>query len=325
MKKTALILSLVLAIVVWWWLKPTTYQPADAQTDVATLVVSSDGLIKDQIKKSSGQSTKSDAPMQPVMKYAKSLTHVPANLQPEQTHREIDLAFQESTKEILESALKGNTENAINFVGLTRQCLATLAQSEAQLKRNLDSYLQRGFNPERAHYMSNGEFMQFESFEQYENHMWKQFDQCNSTSTLRNNDLRKRIARLAENGHVTARYLFAMWPPTAVAFNSDSIIDWLDYQNLALEFTWQNIEEGEPLGLLAYSQSFATFQVKYFTPSNSHYAEVFLLTAKVCGLTSTWVDEKLSKIGQRWDKQSRQDHFENLHSSADELKEMLCN
>ena len=107
---------------------------------------------------------------------------------------------------------------------------------------------------------ASGEFRQFESTDQYSDFLWQRFEQCSSIRDRLEGNLRGDLARMAENGSVTARYLYAMWPPASYLGSAelDVMQDWLEYQDRALEFTWQNLFEHEPLGLLAMGQSFAS-------------------------------------------------------------------
>jgi len=77
--------------------------------------------------------------------------------------------------------------------------------------------------------------------------------------------------------------------------------------------------------MLTYAQSFESLGLRYFTPHNSGFGQVFLLAAKICGLNSARIDRKLSNIGKNWKTQIRQDYFEQMQSSANELSGMFCN
>ena len=117
-----------------------------------------------------------------------------------------------------------------------------------------------------------------------------------------NQGLRDRLARMAESGSVSARFLYAMWPPNQEKTAGDQLIAWLEYTSNAMDFTWQNISEHEPLGLLAFGQSLEAGRTNYFTIKNHNYGQAFVLAAEKCGLYNQMVTEKVGNLEELWQR-----------------------
>ena len=69
-----------------------------------------------------------------------------------------------------------------------------------------------------------------------------------------------------------------------------------------MDFTWQNIIAGEPLGLLAYGRSLEQAGHVYFTPVHSRYGPVFIMAAHKCGLENQIVNRKIGNMTGFWKK-----------------------
>lgn len=251
---------------------------------------------------------------------AKRIVRVPDKSYEEtQPERDPDIKLQESTKRMLESALNGEAEKAINISRLARQCNQQMTEEWVRIR--LEKMSKADFNTHTTHSFGNGETRSFNSFQEYESTLWAEFDQCRSIQSLFNDDLRERLQYLAENGNVVARYLYAMWPPKQGGLGSEETLQVLEYQNRALEYTWLNIDEDEPLGVLAFGQSFDAGAPGLFTPRNFVQNEIFLLAAKKCGLGGPWLESKVAEIRQTWIGRVGDVPFE---ESADDIKELFC-
>jgi hypothetical protein len=151
------------------------------------------------------------------------------------------------------------------------------------------------------------------------------YDQCLVIRSIFKNDLHKQIARQAAKGNKVARYLYAMWPPSLGGrFRTGKMPEWLEYQNQALAYTWKNIDEGEPLGLLAFGQSFSNSSGGLFTPINLRYAQVFFLAANKCGLESAWLETEISKYIVDLSVDIGGTKLGRMEIHADELEELFC-
>ena len=258
----------------------------------------------------------------PGKKNAKRIVHVPDKTNEEpQSERELDIELQESTKIMLETALDGKAEDAISISELARQC--NQGMTEEWVRIRLKSMSKADFNPQTRHSFGNAQMMSFSSFEEIESTLWAQFDQCRAIQGLFNDDLRERIQQLADNGNVMARYIYAMWPPVQGGMGSEETLQLLEYQNRALEYTWLNVEEAEPIGLLAYGQSYGSAH-GLFTPSNYVQNEIFLLAANKCGLGGPWLEAKVAGIRQKWIEITGGSTDLPIDVSSNEIKELFC-
>ena len=231
--------------------------------------------------------------------------------------------FQKFVKKMVETSLEGTVEDSIVLGQLMNQC-GGVPRNEKQFKNNLQT-MNRKFHPGKKLNLAGGQNMSFASINEYEVHMQEKYDQCQDIRGIFKNDLHKQIARQAAKGNKIARYLYAMWPPSLGGrFRGGKMPEWLEYQNEALSYTWQNIDEGEPLGLMAFGQSFNNVDGGFFTPTNHRYAQAFFLAAKKCGLESTWLDATVNKYIVDLSVELAGIKLDRTEIRADELKELFC-
>ena len=248
----------------------------------------------------------------------KRIVHVPDNRQDsEPSKRDIDPEFRRSIEAKIETALAGNIEDTITVARELNVC-DRAPFSELLITTQAKFYLE---NPqvERTIPDENGWFAEAVTFNEWEAYQWKQFNQCQSIIGIFEEDLRSRIKIQAKNGHVIARYIYAMWSPsrwlpTRINAIPGIIFERLDYESLALEFTWLNIDEGEPLGLFALGQSY--LRIAHFTPFHMATGYAFLSAARTCGLSNTWVDSMIDNLG---------DSSEQIQAVSSEIVETFCN
>lgn len=114
-------------------------------------------------------------------------------------------------------------------------------------------------------------------------HQVRWFQACHELRLLYEQEYRDRIEALAREGHVVARYLYALWPPPD-GLRMDDFLDWQEWQSLAHRFSMENLEAGESAGMLAFAQAYSS--VESFLPRravNSLRAIAFYLAALECG------------------------------------------
>lgn len=262
-----------------------------------------------------------------VNQYAKRITAVPGdpNEETQQLGRPFDFEFQESVKKMVESALGGVVEDAVSLGQLFSRCSGT-PMNEADILTVLQNK-SRNFSTKTRWMMSNGDRRTFKSFEEFESYHWELYDQCRVMHAVAEDDLHERIVQIAQSGHIFARYVFAMWRPQSLGtkVDTENMLDWLVYQDQALEYTLQNVNEGEPLGLLALGQSYQSFQLGLFTPRKMRFDEPYYLAAKKCGLQSAWLDAQIEEFIKRMsDSEQGLANLEQIDASADELKALFC-
>ncbi|KAA9130986.1 hypothetical protein F3N42_11595 [Marinihelvus fidelis] len=111
------------------------------------------------------------------------------------------------------------------------------------------------------------------------------------------------IKRLAQSGDVVARYIYALWPPELA--NEDSpLLAQTEWELLARDFIFQNIESGEPLGLVALGGSYNSGT---FTPQNNALGLGLLMAAANCGLVHPPTEKLLKRLAESSDEQK--DYF----------------
>lgn len=319
-----IIVAAITAGSAWWFQKFYIDQPDNPSSPFFKI----DDIVGDQsnneleINSEQILTKEVDAPVG--RKRAKRLVFIPDN-NPDrsQSDREIDVEFQHSVNQMVESSLTGKKEGAIALSQLFNQCSVEF-EHEAQIRSRLQMTDQTGFNPQAHYSLGNGEMRKFESVEAYEIFLWERFDQCRVIRNIFVGNLHERISLLADYGNPVARYLFAMWPPSGGMLGTDNMSEWLEYQSQALEYTWQNIDEHEPLGLLAFGQSFRSSRPGFFTAVKHQYAQAFLMAAKKCGLSSLWLDAEISKIKERLNRGYGGGTHEQIEGPSDEIKKLFC-
>jgi hypothetical protein len=240
-------------------------------------------------------------------KFARRITAVPGDT-PEvaKPGRPFDLEFQDAVKKMVESALAGDVDDAVSLGHLLGRCSGK-PRSEAEISMSLQNSKHIFSGDGRSWIMGNGDRRSFMSFEEYERYHWDIYDGCRVLRTVTEDDLRERIAQMAESGDVFARYLFAMWRPQSLGTEVDTknMLDWLAYQDQALEYTLQNLDGGEPLGLLALGQSYRSSQLGLFTPRQMRFDEAYYLAARKCGLQSAWLESQIEEFINRMSDSER--------------------
>lgn len=103
---------------------------------------------------------------------------------------------------------------------------------------------------------------------------------CRGLSDLRDRIWASDLYERASNGDQFARFLYAMWAPRETTSLQMSTDEMVVYQAAALEFTMQNLDEGHPLGMLAFGYSY--LQSRYFTPGKNRLGVAYLVAAELC-------------------------------------------
>ena len=102
-------------------------------------------------------------------------------------------------------------------------------------------------------------------------------------------------------------------------------LELLEYQSLALEYTWMNMQERNPLGLLAMSQSYSANRPAMFTPRNGIQSQVFRLASMKCGIDNEWLTNRAMNFGQGFNRfQAEHTGMPSLEDDAEALAERFC-
>ncbi len=226
----------------------------------------------------------------------------------------------------LEAALMGDVNEAIAISDLVLQCRAGY-ENESIVQNNLDKMTRtaKQGRPLPGLFMaSTGATREFKTIAEYESYTWSQYTKCQTAKSLFDKNLRKRLQDMAEAGNVHARYMYAMWVPTQSGMTNDDMLDWMTYQSHAMDYTWQNISEGEPLGLLAYGRSLEQSGHVYFTPRHTRYGPAFIMAAYKCGLKNQTIDQKVGNMTAQWKQRNQVQAATSSDSMSDMIVKTFC-
>jgi hypothetical protein len=280
--------------------------------DAETMVLSSDGKTSYRVKSGKRSTTGSNGSM-----------NAPTDRAPR-----LDIDWQDEfvARDVFESALAGDEDDVISVSDLLLQCLgmATDEKHIVTMLNRMSDKVKAGNPIPTFTIPSTGENLQFASFMEFEEFQLKRFDQCQATRGMFDKAARDRLEEQARNGSITARFLYAMWLPDQNENTQAGLIEWITYQSLAWDFTWANIREGEPLGLLAYGRSLEQSGTIYFTPRHYSYGPALILASQKCGLNNQTVDQKVSNLTSYWAERKMTQRLNHTESLSDQIADMFC-
>jgi hypothetical protein len=186
----------------------------------------------------------------------------------------------------IDSALEGNADDALRVIQHAHKCVGTL-QEEAALTSFIEHHRTHSQLKMTITTGLLGAQREFDSFEEWSATLWQQYEDCRSTNDLLGDELRIRLGSLAMDGNSTARFLYAMLQPTESTESPEGLRQLLEYESLAYKFTHQNIEERNPLGLLALGIS---YRGNLFTPHHPQVGRAFIYAAEQCGINSKLIE-----------------------------------
>ncbi|MFC1796298.1 hypothetical protein ACFL1V_04300 [Pseudomonadota bacterium] len=301
-KGVGAIAVLTIAVVATWILLTQFQKPngsADIQTtEPAPAIASTAGKTDTDLDQAESINADSSADE----RRGKRIVEVPDTRQKSETSASpTEQEFADSMSEKIESALAGDSEDAWTTALHAYNCKEG-PQDEASLHRSIERLRDgRGFPT-----LSQGPGLidkHFDSIDEWAEIQWRRIQDCQSAKDLFGDDARSRVKALAENGNVAARFMYAMWPPP-VQSELEAVFDWLEYTNLAYEFSIQNVNEGEPLGFLALGLSYSG--IGYFTPLQPYIGEMLLLAAEKCGIQNIIIGDMAMRLsGARLADQTR--------------------
>ena len=227
----------------------------------------------------------------------------------------------------VEKALGGDVDELIGLTRILSDCSRGMG-SEEQVQQRLDAMAEAQARNPGGVVMSGrgrGGSVEYRSFEDLEATMWARFDECQVAKVVLDESLYEQVCRLAESGLPSARYLYAVWPPAQDSFITADTLELLEYQNLALEYTWMNMRAREPLGLLAMAQSYSAGRPALFTPTNFVQGQVFLLASLKCGIDNEWLVKRTVNLGRGLSRfQDQNSELPDVEGDATLLAETFC-
>lgn len=180
------------------------------------------------------------------------------------------------TRHNLDEALAGDLAAANRVVHARRRCEnapSSIAEAEQQVQQRLQRNMRRSESRGREWNATREEEFRVQTMARYEN--------CRFSDQLFTPDLRAQLERLASQGHVASRYLYALWPPELLG-RPDAFLRHQEWAEKALSFTLANLTQGETFGLLAFGQSYSNSGM--FTATDRYPGAAFVIAAVDCGL-----------------------------------------
>jgi hypothetical protein len=281
MKKILLVVLVVVAVTIGF-LNKSWFRNEVPENSLSNIITEKEKLISDLDFDSFGSSAGMDEPALPdldTLSFARRIAHVPSNTNAGlyQNIDEIDESeIEEFTNTNLTEALAGDINAANRVVHALRKCKEVPNSKEAvefEVNRMVQRYERMAENHNRNRTYPGETELRERSTSQYEN--------CKFNKSLFTTDLRQQLERMANQGHVAARYLYALWPPEVFG-RPDAFLLQQEWSEKALNFTLANLTMGETAGLLAFGQSYANNGM--FTTSDRYLGTAFIIAAIDCGL-----------------------------------------
>lgn len=240
------------------------------------------------------------------MEPARQIVHVP------DTRRDTDDEFDEKkinyvshknivafTSSGLEKALAGELNAAIGLRRMRWMCFTVYGSAfdndqtlDLMAQNKTDYAMRRGNVPpegiEEA-FDGHGDWVTtlYPTYQQNREYQRRWSEECSKARSIFGPELRKRLEKMARDGHVVARYIYATWRP--VFDIEPGVFDrQLEWQLNSWDFSYANLVEGEPAGLVAFGESYTYFDG--FTPWDIRLGDLLLKAALDCGLRSSEVE-----------------------------------
>lgn len=128
----------------------------------------------------------------------------------------------------------------------------------------------------------------FPNAEQNRSHLNQWQQGCRDLSSLLNDELRDELEKLAREGHVFARHLYALWKPDS-GTDQQALDRRLRWQMNAIEFTYANLTEGQVAGVIAFGESYI---YALFTDLDLEMGLSLLGAALKCGYESKMIQDQ---------------------------------
>jgi len=133
----------------------------------------------------------------------------------------------------------------------------------------------------------------FPNAEQSRSHLNQWQQGCRDLSLLLNDELRNELEKLAREGHVFARHLYALWKPDS-GTDQQALDRRLRWQMNAIEFTYANLTEGQVAGVIAFGESYI---YALFTDLDLEMGLSLLGAALKCGYESKMIQDQYDLPG----------------------------
>ena len=225
--------------------------------------------------------------------FAKTIVHVPAGTVKSPSAEPFDdLAsvtaenLNEFTIENMAAALEGDLESGYRATRARQRC-----RGAAKDKQELDKRIEEKMRTAQYYldnawpihtYETDSPASLFPTKAENRAHQDRWYETCRQQRELFNEELRKKLDVMARQGHVVARYLYAVWPPDQLDSPDQFMLE-QEWEIKAQEYSFLNYEQGEVAGLLAFAESYLTTGL--FTRYNRFLGLALFRAAYDCGFT----------------------------------------
>jgi len=225
--------------------------------------------------------------------FAKTIVHVPAStikLPSADSFDDLAAATAENLNEFtiqnMAAALEGDLESGYRAAQARQRCRGAVKNKQEldrkieQRMRMVQYHMDNGRPIRAGEFDSPGELFLTEAENRTHQTLW--YEACQLQSELFNEELRRRLDTMARQGHVIARYLYAVWPPDKLDSPDQFMLE-QEWEVKAQEYSFLNYEQGEVAGLLAFAESYMTSGL--FTRHNNRLGLALYKAAYDCGFT----------------------------------------
>lgn len=281
----------VLAVTGWWIYDRGDTRPSNESSGLTTPAA----VQKPEISSVTELSEEgADADVEQDRKFARAITQVPpGNSDPDTTEsflNDINAVIPQNldrfTRHNLEAAISGDLNAGLRVSRARKRCVYRpyspgAIERRVAMRTEAVQHIQESGEPypeHRSFHFKNDYPTETEIREDEEG--WR--DACRLQAELFNDELRKRLDHLAQQGHVVARYLYASWPPKYLR-SADGFSLQQEWEAKAREYSLLNLDEGEIAGLLVFGQSYAGSSL--FTRQDRSLSHALYIAAIDCGFT----------------------------------------
>lgn len=280
----------LLAIAIWWFgLDSDIQNPASKSSDIAAAPTepepqpaTEDGIASTESK--------------PVST-AKTIAHVPPRkLQTESTATPFDNinavtseTLDKFTRHNLDAAIAGDFDAAFRVSAARKRCInvpKTMERVESMVQI-MQQKFERGLDRGTTNtYTVDSPSNEFPTEAENRAHQMRWYAACHMQRELFNDELRNGLDKLAQQGHVVARYLYAVWPPDYLG-KSDGFLIQHEWVTKAREYSFLNLEQGEIAGLVAFAEAYSSGRL--FANRDSNISFALMKAAIECGFADAMV------------------------------------
>lgn len=325
--------GILLLAVLWFWLRADT--PTTLDTTVAggqpvadeVLAVADEATGQDEEMPAVAEGTTTDS--RPGSNEPSpgpgALSPSPAEAEPELLSPEQEVVLRDVESSI-SAALSGDQNEALELASFLNQCQFSF-RDRNRVEQSI-TRAERSFAEGKplTQFRPSSPAQQFDNLADFESSQWDTFFRCEAARRLVNDDFWRNLEAQADAGNPVARYLFATLiresPATIIAFENWD--EELELREQSRDYTWRNLEDREPLGLLALAQQEGFgFGLRGNSISNG---SVLVLAAVKCGLSTPDLLQAVDQILQMAERleTTQPGALERLNNASDEARRMFC-